>query len=248
MASPNSQPLLGVRSLLSTLLVVGACLAGLATAYSRGWLRFNDPSERDHPVLGIDVSHHQGVVDWRPLPAAGVRFAFIKSSEGETLKDLRFAANAAAAAAAGIAWGPYHFFTFCTPGASQARNFRATAASLPRDLPPVVDIEFVGNCRSWTSLSDVRRELTIFLERVEADFGEPAILYVTREAEERLLAGAFPGFARWPRSVLGRPSPDTWSEWTFWQFADNGRLPGISGPVDLDVYCCSEAEFLARKW
>ncbi len=247
MASPNASRL-AVRSLLLALLVIATCIAGFAAAYSRGWIRFSYPSDRDHPVLGIDVSHHQGVVDWRPLRAEGIRFAFIKSSEGETLQDSRFSTNAAAAAAAGIAWGPYHFFTFCTPGLSQARNFGATAAALPRELPPVVDVEFVGNCRSWTSLADVRRELAIFLERVEADFGEPPILYVTREAEERVLGGAFPGFARWPRSLLGKPSPETWGQWTFWQFADNARLPGISGPVDLDVYCCSKADFLARKW
>ncbi len=237
-----------LRSLFVTLIVVVACVAGFAAAYSRGWVRFCYPSPSDYPVLGVDVSHHQGPVDWQQLRAAGVRFAFIKSTEGETLQDSRFAANAAAAAAADVAWGPYHFFTFCTPGAAQARNFKATAAGITRDLPPVVDVEFVGNCRGWTSMADVRRELAIFVERVEADFGEPPILYLTREAESRVLDGAFPQLARWPRSIFDEPSSSVWKKWAFWQFAENARLPGISGPVDLDVYCCSESEFLARDW
>jgi lysozyme len=237
-----------VRSLLVTLGVLVLAAGILAGAYRLGWLRFSYPDSDEYPVLGIDVSHHQGAIDWSLVSTAEVSFAFIKSSEGATLQDSRFATNAADARGAGIPWGPYHFFTFCTPGAAQASNFRTTAAPLARDLPPVVDIEFVGNCRGWTSMKAVRHELKIFLSQVERNFGEKPILYVTRESEEDVLAGDFPDYSRWPRSIFGRPSKAVWDRWAVWQFADNARLPGIPGPVDLDVYCCSRAEFAARKY
>ena len=216
-------------------------------SYRQGWLRFSYPSRARYPVQGIDVSHHQGPIDWAAVAAHGVGFAFIKSTEGEDHADSRFAENWPAATEAGVPWGPYHFFTFCTPGASQAAHFFATAGAAPRQLPPAVDVEFAGNCRSWSDLGAVRRELADFLERVEGDFGERPLLYVTRRAQRELLGEHFPDHPRWPRSLLREPPTKLFGPWSFWQFADNARLPGIRGPVDLNAYCCETARFPRTK-
>jgi lysozyme len=207
-----------------------ALKAALVAALAGGLLAAAAP-----PIEGIDVSHHQGAIDWKKVAAAGVQFAFLKASEGRTLRDARFAANWRGAKDAGIARGAYHYFHFCTPGADQAENFLAVA---PRDadaLSPVVDVEFVGNCRTWKSLDAVREELALFLERIEKTWPLAPILYLTDDSHRRIIAGHFDGRPVWIRSVFTRPEPDAYGGWLIWQYADTGRVPGIAGPVDRNV-------------
>lgn len=111
------------------LLVAGVVLVALGASgsflYERGYVRLNYPSSRTYPVRGVDVSSHQGKIDWGRLTReTRIDFAFIKASEGARLRDRRFLANWAAADGH-AARGAYHFFTFCSPGAAQARNFIA---------------------------------------------------------------------------------------------------------------------------
>ena len=122
----------GVVGLVVGLGIVGAGLAFYYFNYS--------PDRTIHPLRGIDVSHHQGVVDWGKVAKSDVAFVILKATEGGDYVDDTFARNLAGAKAAGLVVGAYHFFTFCRPGAEQAKV-------VPRDrpmLPPAVDIEFVG--------------------------------------------------------------------------------------------------------
>ena len=121
----------------------------IVLAYRLGWWRFSYPDASQFPIQGIDVSHHQGLIDWDAVSNHGVAFAFIKASEGSTFVDPRFNANSSAAHAADIPWAPYHFFTFCTSGADQAEHFGRVISSKTFQLPPAIDIEFIGNCKNW---------------------------------------------------------------------------------------------------
>lgn len=219
----------GAAALLA-LLVLGA---GMFLAYSRGALRFNYPSARRYPVRGIDVSHHQGKIDWQKVRAAGVSFAFIKASEGKDHVDSAFQHNWDAAKAAGVTRGAYHFFTFCSPGQAQADHFVSTVGGAFGELAPVVDVEFVGNCKSPPDDALIRAELAEFLAIVERAAGKKPVLYFMRAARERILDSRFDGYPTFPRSLFGEPDEDGW---TFWQFADNGRVDGIRTPVDLDLF------------
>ena len=127
---------------LLALLVLACAVLGGGYMYFMGF----SPDRDAYPVRGIDVSNHQGLIDWRRVAADDVSFAIVKATEGGDWVDKSFARNIAAAKEAGLAVGAYHFFTFCRPGAEQAQNFIATVPSDPALLPPVVDIEFVGNC------------------------------------------------------------------------------------------------------
>ncbi|WP_414707009.1 GH25 family lysozyme, partial [Rhizobium sp. UBA1881] len=72
---------------------------------------FSPPSLADYPIQGIDISHHQGAIDWSALAAQpNVRFAIMKATEGGDHRDTRFAENWQAAKNAGIVRGAYHFF------------------------------------------------------------------------------------------------------------------------------------------
>lgn len=78
--------------------------------------------------LRVDVSNHQGDIDWRAVARDDIRFAYLKATEGGDFIDKRFEKNWTGAGSADIDRGAYHFFTLCRPGVDQARNFLRAAA------------------------------------------------------------------------------------------------------------------------
>lgn len=214
----------------------GAVVFGLA------WLSFQDPHPERYPVRGIDVSHHQGAVDWPRVKEAGVAFVFLKASEGGDFRDRRFRQNWAAVRQAGIPAGAYHFFTFCKPGKAQAENFLdATAGAAGASLPPAVDLEFVGNCGARPSLEELRREVADFEKRL----GRRPVYYVTTSFMRRYAGAVPPGSEIWVRSVYLHPRTTLGRPWVFWQYTDRGRIDGVKGPVDLNVFNGSRAKWEA---
>jgi lysozyme len=204
-----------------------AVLGGGAAAY---YLNYS-PDRSTYPLRGIDVSHHQGAIDWSRVARSDVAFAILKATEGGDHVDDTFARNLDGARAAGLAVGAYHFFTFCRPGAEQAANF---LQAVPRDkplLPPIVDIEFPGNCAARPSVADLQRELTAFLAPVEAAFGRPAVVYMLDDAAQQYGA-AVPERQRWVRSLVWPPGG---GDWLLWQYHNAGHVDGIGGEVDLNV-------------
>jgi len=212
-----------------------AALAALALGggYTH-YLGFEPAAER-FPVRGIDVSHHQGAIDWEALKRARVRFVYMKASEGGDHVDTRFAENWRAAGRVGIARGAYHFFTLCRPGLAQAHNFMRTVRVDAEAMPPAVDLEFGGNCKRRPEKRAFLRELAAFLDTVERHYGKRPILYVTRRFHDNYLTGALPDHGFWIRSIYFRPDLPG-RPWLFWQFHDRGARDGIKGGVDLNVF------------
>ena len=166
--------------------VVAAVICGSAYFY---YVNFS-PDHARYPIRGIDVSQHQGTIDWQLVAADDVEFAVIKATEGGDHVDKNFAANFAAARKARLAVGAYHFFTFCRPGAEQAANFLAT---VPRDqpvLPPVVDIEYGGNCATRPTVDELNRQLEAFLVPVEGSVWTRGGALFERRRRKRLRAAA----------------------------------------------------------
>nr|WP_217497729.1 GH25 family lysozyme [Lysobacter enzymogenes] len=117
------------RIAMRTVAVAATALAiGIA---ARWWFLHWQPDRARYPLRGIDVSHHQGAIDWRAVARDAVAFAYLKASEGGDHRDRRYAANARDARAAGVAVGAYHFFTFCRDGGRRRRT-----PSPPRRPPP----------------------------------------------------------------------------------------------------------------
>lgn len=217
--------LVGGVALVAVIVAVGAWLWASSRPTDRGPL---EAGER----WGIDVSAHQHEIDWARVEGDGIEFAYIKATEGGDFVDDRFAANWAGAGDAGVDRGAYHYFTLCRPGADQAANFLAIAPPDAGALPPVVDLEFVGNCSGRPSPEDLIRELAVFVERVEAAWGQELVLYLMDDFDEQY--GVREAFDRrtWVRSLGERPATD---EWLIWQTSDVAVVDGIEGGVDLDV-------------
>ncbi|MFD0987945.1 glycoside hydrolase family 25 protein [Methyloligella solikamskensis] len=213
-------------------ILIGAVVLIVAIAVVAGiYLLTYRPDANRYPVRGVDVSHHQGDIDWGKVAADNVAFAYMKSTEGGDWQDRKFLENWKAAREARLATGAYHFFTLCRPGKDQAENFLAT---LPRDgsmLPPAVDLEYVGNCKERPTPEALKREVDDFFGMVEKALGREAIIY----APEDFLADyreALPDRPLWRRSVFRPPHSD---DWLLWQYTFTGFVDGIEGGVDLNV-------------
>ena len=200
----------------------------LAVCWARDPVRLRSGEHR-----GIDVSSHQGKIDWATVRASGIEFAYIKATEGGDWVDDHFADNWKASGAAGVRRGAYHFFTLRRPGADQADNFLKVAPPEAGALQPVVDLEFGGNTSARPEREVIVRELGTFIQRVESAYKQPIILYLLPEFEQTY--GVYQLFPRqiWLRSLMTRP-PDG-MKWLLWQYTPLGRVPGIEGDVDLNI-------------
>ena len=245
LASPGTMK----RSSLLILLAVGTLIAAYQ-AYEHGWIRLNYPSAERYPIGGVDVSHHRGDIDWAAVRREGMVFAYIKATEGGDFVDPQLRANWTQARAAGLAVGAYHFFTFCRDGASQARNFLANVPPVPDELPPAVDLEFGGNCDRSPDWRRLSREIAVFLAMVRAAHGREPMLYMTHElydAYHRSTPDPFRASPLWIRDVFRSPRWLGRRPWTLWQYASNGRVKGIRGPVDLNVFQGDAAAWAALR-
>ena len=203
-----------------------------------------------YPVHGTDTSKWQTDANWASLRAAGISFAFIKATEGGDHIDEAFRANWVKAASAGIPRGAYHFYYFCTEPAVQARWF---LKNLPKDrtaLPPVLDAEWNAHspsCRTRPEPAEVRRQLKVWLDIVERGTGKRPIIYTTPDFYEHNDIGRLDGYELWLRSTAAHPSERYPNEkWTFWQYTGTGKLPGIGGKADINVFAGSAADW--KKW
>lgn len=202
-----------------------------------GWLGFPyvETARLSYGVTGIDVSHHQGRIDWPVVAGSGVVFAYLKASEGGDFVDDSFAANWAAAKAAGLAVGAYHFYRQCKGGAEQAANFLRLLPPEAGQLPPVIDAEHMGPCPDGTPAMDPATEIGVFLDVVAARTGCRPILYVTPEFDTTYLRGRLQDERFWVRSIFVPPYIRQ-ANWVFWQYHHDGRRAGIAGPVDLNAF------------
>jgi lysozyme len=216
-------------------LVVAAVLVAAVAVGAWGWfagLPGYRPGLQAGERYGIDVSSHQGEIDWERVAGDGIEFAYVKASEGGDFVDERFRDNWDGAAAAGLDRGAYHFFTFCRTGVEQAENFLRTMPSDPGALPPAVDLELAGNCSQRPDRASVRRELDAFLDRVEGETGQTVVLYVGDDFEGRYGLRDELDRPLWHRRVLVRPEIE---DWWIWQVHGHASVDGIQGDVDLNV-------------
>ncbi len=217
------------RRLALAALAGALTVAGFAAMFGGWWTPW-----ASRYVQGVDVSWHQGPIDWRALAADDVAFAYIKATEGGDYADPRFAANWEGAAAAGLYRGAYHFFTLCKPGTQQAANFIAIVPRTAGALPAAVDLEHMGPCRDGPTMTDIIGEARTFLDLVQTHYGARPLIYTTREFHDAHLR-ELSGERFWIRSIAASPNFRE-RDWVIWQHHNRGHKRGVSGPVDLNAF------------
>lgn len=221
---------------LAVLLAAGAIL--FAVLRLSGLLLFpQEAAPKSWEAFGVDVSAYQGEVDWPTLAAQGVDFAFIKATEGSGYQDAYFVPNWENAQAAGVFVGAYHFFSYDSPGETQADNFIDRVPVTAGALPPVVDIEFYGDkLQNPPDRETVKAILNPLLERLEEHYGQKPILYVTYRSYSLYIRGEYGDYPLWVTRPLLAPLD---KDWTFWQYSHSARLEGYIGReerIDLNVF------------
>lgn len=193
-------------------------------------------------VKGLDVSRYQGVVDWDRVATEGQHFAFIKATEGREHRDVAFQANWVGAERAGLRRGAYHYLLPHVSIEEQLSNYIDLVKLQPGDLPPVLDVEDIGQLSGQQIVAHVRH----WLELAEAHYGIKPILYTGLNFYNRYLAGQFDAYPLWlaryderdPVTICGRP-------FQFWQFTDRAHVPGVIGDVDRNVFTGSLDDLVA---
>lgn len=216
---------------------------GLYIGVGNGHIRLNYPSLKDYPVQGIDVSHHQQKINWGKLDKRFVQFAFIKATEGGNHKDSMFQENWREAIHHNIPVAAYHFFTFCKDGEEQARNYIHYVPKDSIDLPPIIDLEYAGNCTIENRKEDLIAEIVKYMEIIEDHYQRKVLIYTTNKFYKNYLMYQFPDNPIWIRDILSEPNLPDRRGWLFWQFTNKGKLEGIDTPVDLNTFNGSPEDF-----
>ena len=191
-----------------------------------------------YEIHGIDISHYQGKIDWEQLTNAmikgcPVRFVIIKSTEGSSRLDENFRENFNQARDFGFIRGVYHFWSNKSTAREQAYYFLDQVHLTDGDLPPVLDIEHKPADKS---VEDFQRDVLTWLHIVEDKYHVKPIIYTYYKFKEQYLSA--PVFEDYPYWIAHYyvDKVEYKGPWKFWQHTDAGRLPGIRGYVDFNIY------------
>ena len=194
-----------------------------------------------YPVAGIDVSKHNGEIDFEKVAADDYQFVFIKASEGKTYQDEAFARNYEGARDAGLKVGAYHFFRKNRTGEEQAANLLNVVKGKELDLPLVIDLE-----DDWGNGATTSRETALkrVLEMIEIldDKGYDVMIYTNLDGYGKYYMGMLGDHDLWLCSFT---SPDMLTDkpHRFQQFSHEGVVDGVKGDVDLNVWRGSKREW-----
>jgi lysozyme len=225
-------------------IALGAMALGLASCSF--FFDYEPPGPEAFPIKGIDVSYYQEDIDWQKVRRSNTSFAWIKVTEGGDWSDPKFEQNWYEAAAAGVARGAYHFWYFCRPAQEQVSWFIEHVPYDPNALPPVLDMEWTASktCPDRPSRATVLSEMKIWLDAIEAYYGKRPVIYTSVDFYRDRLRGAFPDYHMWVRSVRGHPMIRYGDlKWHFWQHTEDGRIAGIRGRVDRNVFYGTKGEW-----
>lgn len=213
---------------------------GRVTYEDEGW----------YTVPGIDVSSHQGVIDWQAVAGDGIGFAIIQVgyrgySDGMRSEDEQFRANLSGAKAAGLETGVYFFSQAVNE--EEAREEAAYVLGLLNgealDLPVYYDWERVESAPARTD--EVNGETVTacakaFCETVEAGGYEAGVYFNQNYVYTLVDLAQLLDYPLWMAQY--QTVPDFFYHFTCWQYTNSGTVAGITGPVDLDLRFLEKTE------
>lgn len=193
----------------------------------KNWEVTSIPDNKE-TLEGIDISNHQGSINWKAIDQNSVNFAFIKATEGINFVDKSFNKNWNESQDAGFLVGAYHYFNVDDDGKKQAEHYISVVPKEKHTLPPVIDIEETSEEQAKLIV-----ELRQCAETLEAYYGVKPIFYVNNKTYELYIRDNFEDYLIW-YAIYNNPPPI--ENWTFWQFTDSGSVNGIDGPVDFNNF------------
>lgn len=183
---------------------------------------------------GMDVSHHQGKIDWKKVAKkSDIRFVYIKATQGTTIKDDRYTYNNREARKHGILCGAYHYFSSSSSVEDQFRAFTRIVKKKNQDLIPVIDVEREG-MRHW-SKKEIRRNLDKMIRLMKKHYGKAPVIYSQYVFYNDYLAPYYNRYILFlAKYSKGRPVIKGKGKVNIWQFTERGQILGVKGRVDLN--------------
>lgn len=183
-------------------------------------------------INGVDVSHHNGKINWKKVKSEcpNLAFVYVKCTEGATYVDPEFKANVYGAREQGFNVGVYHYFRMTSGAREQFSNFRKNMEAVEFNLIPMVDVE-KDDGKPRGELQD---SLRVFIALIEDTYGVKPMLYGTNSSYNKYCAPEFNDY----HIYIGRygdnePVIKGSGLYTIWQYSQSGKIKGIPKPVDL---------------
>lgn len=194
-------------------------------------------------TLGIDVSQYQGEIDWHQVRQAGIEFAFIRlgyrsARDGRLYEDKQARKNLQMALDAGLKVGGYVFSQAMTE--EEARQEAQLAIQMVKDYPITLPVAFDWEYVDINSRTDAMtpEQMTAcihsFCKAVEME-GYESMVYFNRDLANQLLdMGELTQYQIW--FAMYDTYPDAPCKPDYWQYTNQGTVPGIEGNVDLNLF------------
>ncbi len=190
---------------------------------------------KGYKSIGIDVSHHQGEIDWNVLfDEAGfdtiIDFVYCKATEGTDHTDTQWNRNREVLNEKGILNGAYHYFLPNSDALKQAKHFLSVYQHRSIDLPPVLDVE-----EEVEDDDELIRNIEIWCKEVKRSTGMEPVIYTSLHFFETKFKEKLSHCKFWIAAYSREPQYMFLDNVLHWQFSETGRLPGIKNNVDLNV-------------
>lgn len=204
--------------------------------------------------IGIDVSEHNGVLDWAAIKRAGIKFAVIRDGYGVSHVDNQFHANMAGAIAQGLMIGVYHFsYALDAAGAKKEAAFCLSLLEPYKAkiaLPVYFDFEYdtvdyATKCGVTLGKSAFNSHAVAFCEAVKAAGYTPGVYYNKDYYNRMVDLGSVGGYSQWYAQYASAPSV---TGYDLWQYSSSYTIPGCSGKFDVNILANSGSITNSRKY
>lgn len=184
-------------------------------------------------IFGIDVSHHQGKINWEEVRTSHhpIEYVFIRATMGTNGKDKEYAYNWNKVKKHGYIRGAYHYYRPNEDATLQFENFKATVSLSNGDFAPVLDIEK----ESKLGREKLREGVLTWLKLAEEEYGVKPIIYTGLKFYKHILEGYVDGYPLWIAAYSGKGRLKG-VNWDFHQFTEKVRVKGIDVSVDGNDY------------
>lgn len=193
-----------------------------------------DHSINKTDIIGIDVSHYQGKINWDKVnnwKGNEIQFVYVKATEGTTYQDRKYKANFNGALSNNFRVGSYHYFRTSSSIQGQFKNFTSVVDKNKQVLIPMIDVE---EKKHWDNRT-FHKNLKKFLLMIEDHYKVKPIIYCVNSFYNKYLSYGYEDY----QFMIGRYSKNKpymkKGAWSIWQFSETGRINGIEKMVDIDI-------------
>ena len=216
--------------IIGQLVIIIALSSSITTCCNSIHNKSENPSiSSSEYIFGIDISHHQGRIDWSEMRTSHhpIEFVFIKATEGRTFQDPKFRYNWENAKKHNYIRGAYHFYSPNSNSTEQFENYKSTVKIKKGDFIPILDIEK----ESKLGRENLREGVLNWLKLAEQEYGVKPMIYTGLKFYQHILKGYVDEYPLWIAAYSGKHRLKN-EKWTFHQFTEKVKVKGIGPTVD----------------